>query len=104
MSNGATAATVVAARINKYIRRLREKGATSPEKAVTLEDIHMRRSLIFRRLVKREVIVRKGEDKYWLNLQNLESYRKSRRKVVAFFLLLLLLMILIVAILQMGNK
>ncbi len=103
MSNGAPAAVIIASRIRKYIRILKEKGATSPEKAIELHEIVNRKNLIFRRLVRKEVIIEKFPDKYWLNLENLEQYTKTRRKVVGFTLLFLLLIILIMAILGKGG-
>ena len=95
-----SAAAVIILRRKKFIRRFREAGATSPDRAISFADVGMRRSWVFAQMVSRGVFVDAGGDRYWMNEQAAEAFLAAQRKRVligAGILLVLFLIFLLAA-------
>jgi hypothetical protein len=94
VSPNATGA-IVAAKFRKIVRSFQTREAYSSSTARTIEELGVRHSLIFRRLVRKGVIVESGSGKYYLDKDRLEQYTQIRRKIVFFILLAIALAVLI---------
>ncbi|HKI01523.1 MAG TPA: hypothetical protein VKK31_06045 [Thermoanaerobaculia bacterium] len=87
---------ILAWRIRALLRRFETLHAVSPDSAVSLDELNVRNSVIFRRFVKRGVIGKVGEDRYYLDRDRQQEWMKVRRKravvvvtvigVIVFFL------------------
>ncbi|MCP4642332.1 MAG: hypothetical protein GY851_17940 [bacterium] len=82
MSGGA----VIVMRQNRYMRRFREAGATSADRAVTLDEIGCRDHWIFRRMVRRGVFVHLGEGRYFLDEAGASRFVRRRRTMMLVLL------------------
>ena len=69
-------------RQKKYIQKFLTTNTTSPQSAKTLEFLGLNPNFIFKRLLRRKVIILSGENQYWLNEENLKSYKKLRIKII----------------------
>jgi len=76
-----SATTVILASTNRILRSFRHAGATSPDKAKTLRELGCRRSLPFRKLEARGVLVPVPGDRYYLNEDAAEEFTAYRRIV-----------------------
>jgi hypothetical protein len=78
---------------NEYMRRFRRAGATDPARARTLEDLGVKPSLIFRKMVARDVF-RSGRapETYYLDESAAEEFVDARRRRIFFTLLLMLVL------------
>jgi hypothetical protein len=72
-------AGIIAAAIKKVMRRFRQAGATSPATAQSLPEIGLRRSMIFRRLLARGVVVHAGNDRYYLDEDAVKAFVEQLR-------------------------
>ena len=92
-------AAVIILRRKQFIRRFAQRGATSPEEAVALADVGLRRSWIFDQMVARGVFVPGGEDSFYLNAAaaNVFLAAQRRRALVIAAILLVLVLIFILA-------
>ncbi len=86
---------IVAAQFRKIVRSFQTREAYSSATARTVEELGIRHSLIFRRLVRKGVIIESGSEKYYLDKDRLEQYTKIRRKVVLLILLAIACAVLI---------
>ncbi len=68
---------------NRYMRALREAGATSADSAVTLEALDLRDSIFFRHLVRRGVVQSAEGGRYWLVEAEAKAFVRRRRVFVA---------------------
>jgi hypothetical protein len=87
----------IIAKQNQYLRRFQEAGAVAPESAMSLEQVGLRDSRMFQRLVRREVIRQAGPGKYYLDVQAAQAFRTARRER-ALNALLIVLVIAVVLI------
>ena len=71
---------ILAWRIRAMLRRFETLHAVSPDSAVSLDELSFRNSVIFRRFVKRGVIQKVGEDRYYLDRDQQREWMKIRRK------------------------
>jgi hypothetical protein len=85
---------IIVAKTKKIIRSFINSGATSPAKARTTEELNIRRSGIFNRLVRRGVLVEIA-DRFYIHEQNLIAYNSRRRTIMIAVLAILLLLILL---------
>lgn len=70
-------------RQRKYIQKFLTTGTISPQTAQTLDFLELSSSsLIFKGLLRRKIILNSVENKYWLNEENLKSYKKLRIKII----------------------
>jgi len=67
---------------NRYVRRFRDAGATSPANAKTLDEIGCRDSWLFGRMTANGVFVRTGKGTYYMNEAVAEEYLRNRRNRV----------------------
>ena len=86
---------IVAAQFRKIVRSFQTREAFSSSSARTKEELGVRHNLIFRRLVRKGVIIESGPGKYYLDRNRLEQYLQLRRKILLFILLAMVLAILI---------
>jgi phosphotransferase system glucose/maltose/N-acetylglucosamine-specific IIC component len=77
--DGAVAVIIVTKRIMKAFV---ETDATSPDKARTKAELHIRSRVIFDRLISRGVIKQVSADRYYMDLQEQASYLRRRRLLV----------------------
>ena len=84
---------IIASKTRKIFKLFEMSGATSPDRAKTLEEMGLRRQFIIRRLILRGVIVETSSDRYYLNQENRANYDTLRRKkaIIAMGLMLLAL-------------
>jgi hypothetical protein len=59
-----SAAAVIAMRRRRFVRRFREQGATSADRAIPFASVGMRRSWVFDQMVSQAVFVLAGEDRF----------------------------------------
>jgi predicted transcriptional regulator len=85
----------VAAQFRKIVRLFQTHEAYSSSTARTTEELGVRHNLIFRRLVRKGVIIESGSGKYYLYKDRLEQYTQMRRKIALFILLAIALALLI---------
>ena len=79
-------AIIVVIRIKKIINGFLKSGTTNPKAAKTAEELNIRRGLLFRRLVSRNVLIEPAPGRFYLHEENLEKYYRSRRMtLVAIF-------------------
>jgi len=79
----------------KYIRKFMATETTTPQTAKTLELLGLGSNLIFQRLLKRKVIMECGKDQYYLDEENLQSYKKSKIRVILILTFIILIVLLI---------
>ena len=80
----ATAAIAVAMR--KVVSHLMSNNAVSPETAVHfIPDRHLQRRMLDR-LIRRDVIVETGPDKYYLDVPAYDAWRRGLRRRVALLM------------------
>lgn len=75
-------AVAVVASTNRIIRTFRRAEATSPQTAKTLEELGCRRSLPFRKLEHRGVLVQVPDGRYYLDEDAAEEFATYRRMLV----------------------
>lgn len=93
-------AAVIILRRKKFIRRFREQGATSPDRAISFAAVGMRRSWIFEQMVEAGVFGHVGHDRYYLNEATAEAFMAEKRRkalVVTGVLLVVFVIILLVS-------
>ncbi len=73
-----SAAAVIVASQNRYLRAFQRAGATGPETACSLADLGLRESLIFRGLLRRGYIV-EAPGGYYVNLARVAERRRRAR-------------------------
>jgi hypothetical protein len=86
---------IVAAQFRKIVRSFQTREAFSSSTARTKEELGVRQNFIFRRLVRKGVIIESGNDKFHLDRNRLDQYLQMRRKIVQFILLAIALALLI---------
>jgi hypothetical protein len=76
---------------NECMRRFRQAGATDPARARTLEDLGLKPSLVFRKMLARDVF-REGRapETYFMDESAAEEFVDARRRRVFYMLLLML--------------
>jgi hypothetical protein len=96
-TTGAVAAAIVAQRRRRILARFREAAALSPDRARGREELGIRDSHLFRRLVSAGVLVSVDGGRYYLDE---EAARRERRRRVtrALIVIGLVVMILLVAL------
>jgi hypothetical protein len=82
-------------RTKKLIKRFLETRTTTAYAAKTPEELGHRHSLIFRRLVRRNLLCEIGPGRYYLEEKNLEAYNRKRKTMA---LVILAISILLLAI------
>jgi len=70
---------VVAWRLRVLIRAFKRIGALSPDSAVPATNLNVRRGALFRRLVRRRIIIESPGDRYYLDEARYDTWRSTRR-------------------------
>lgn len=89
---------IIVIRTKKLIKLFKQTGTTTPRSAKTVDELGTRHNLIFRKLVRREVLKEASPERYYLSEENLEDYLKRRRLRVFIVLMILLGLIIIDAL------
>ena len=82
----------IIAKQNQYMKRFQEAGAVAPESAMSLEQVGLRDSRMFQRMVRREVICQAAPGKYYLDVEAAQVFRKARRERALNALLIVLVL------------
>ena len=95
-----SAAAVIIHRRKRFIRRFRELGAISPDRAIPFAEAGLRRSWIFDQMVSRGVFVTVGPEHFYMNEEAAAAFLVAQRKralVAAAILLVLFLIYLLIS-------
>lgn len=87
------AAIIVVAVNKRLINRFKDTGATNPNSARSLDELNTRRSLIFRRYVRRGILI-EFNSRYYLDEQRLAEYKSKKRRILIPVIILLLAVLL----------
>lgn len=96
-----SAAAVIIRRRKQFIRKFRERGAVSADRAIPFGEIGMRRSWIFDRLAARGVFIQVGQDRYYLDERMADAFLAAQRRTaltIAGILLLVFLCFLLASV------
>jgi hypothetical protein len=83
--------TVVAIQRKKIIRRFIASGAITYKDSKTLDEIGVRDSLIFKRLLRQGLINEAYVDRYYLDMERVQQDTAERRRVVTILVVLIAL-------------
>ena len=75
-----SAAAVIILRRKRFIRRFREAGATTPERAIPFGEVGMRRSWIFNQMLSRGVFLEAGPDRYYMDERAADGFLLAQRR------------------------
>jgi len=78
----------------RYIKAFERHGATDEAHACTLEELDLRDSPIFRRMIVRGIFIHCPDDRYYLNVPLASVYLSGRQYFLRIFLLLLLILVI----------
>ncbi len=87
---------------NQYMRLFRKAGATDYRTAKTLEELGIRPTGIFNRMVDRGVFINAGRDAFYIDQNAAAEFVSARRKRALWSLLLALLVLLVLFFLRGG--
>jgi len=91
---------IIAARIRKSIDQFIKAEAWSERSARTPEELGVRKSLIFQRLVNAGVFVEASGNRYFLHRENLVNYQNNRRKRATIVLIAIFAIIILYSLLS----
>jgi hypothetical protein len=91
---------IIAGKINRIIGRFDQAGAFTERSARNPEELGVRKSLIFNRLVNQGVLVEVSQQRYYLHRENLAAYQVNRRKRVIIAMLFIFILIVITSLLS----
>jgi len=92
------AAIIVVAVTKRLINRFKDSGATNPHSARSLDELNVRRSLIFRRYVNRGILI-EVNGKYYLDEQRLAEYHAKKRRILIPLVIVLVAILLLLDLL-----
>ena len=98
---GGVAAAVIARRRRKILRAFRDAGALSAETATTRDELGLRRSVVFRRLVRTGVLVDAGSGRYYLDEE--AAARAHHLRVLRVQLMMAVVAVVLLLILVTAN-
>ena len=90
-------AAVILARQRRMIRRFRDTGATDPLRACRPEDLGIRRSWLFNRMIDRGVFIPIGDGRYFLDLDGAHRFRENQRLRALILLIVALVLFVLFA-------
>ena len=76
---------------NRFMRRFREAGAITQDRAIPISAIGMHRSWVFDRMVRRGVFVHVGDDRYFMEEPQAATFVVLRRRRMLIWLLVVML-------------
>lgn len=101
---GAAVAAVILMRERRVVEAFERAGATSPERAISANDVNADEAGIgWRRLRERAIVREVAPDRFYLDVEVWQANRRLRRRI-AFALAVLLLAALVFGVLGTGNK
>jgi hypothetical protein len=86
-------AVIIVVKIKKLIQRFMDTGTTSPPTAKTPEELNIRTSNLFQRLLRRKVLVETYANRFYLDEEALQEYNNNRRKIMITVILIIALLI-----------
>lgn len=97
-----SAAAVMILRRKQLIRRFAERGATSPDTAMSFAELGVRRSRIFEQMLAPGVFVGVEADRYYLNQEAAQAFLEAqrRRTVVVAGIMFVLFVVMLLASLR----
>lgn len=79
-------------RQNQYMRVFQERGATTPPNARSLEELGLRNSWIFRRMVSRGVFLTSANDRWFMSEAAADNFvRRRRRNLIGIVAVILII-------------
>jgi hypothetical protein len=66
----------------RLVQKFREACATLPNQAMTLQDLGIRRSFIFKRMVRKGIFRLAGEDRYYLDEEASEHHFRRAKTLI----------------------
>lgn len=81
-------AFVSLAKAKKIIKHFNEAGAYNQNSAISPDRSGLRKGFIFKRLVRKGILMETTENRYYLDFENLQHYRATRAKRISFILIL----------------
>ena len=97
---GMSAGAVIVRRQNRYLRAFRDVRAHSPATACLLEDLSLRNTWVFRRMVRRGVFVQTDGARWYVDEQAAEAFLRGRRNRILITVVVALVVIILVLILN----
>lgn len=91
---------IVAGKINRIIRRFEKAGAFTEKTARNHEELGVRKSFLFNRLVNQGVLVEVSQKRYFLHREKLATYIANRRKRVIIALLFIIAILVIASLIS----
>ncbi len=88
---GTSAAAVILIKERHIVAAFERVGATSPERAVTLEELGVANRLAARKLKARAVLREAAPGRFYLDLPSWQALRRLRRRMVTVVLVLVLI-------------
>ncbi|HOW24179.1 MAG TPA: hypothetical protein PK711_00795 [Bacteroidales bacterium] len=76
----------------RYINAFQRAGATDEAHACTPEELGLRDSLIFKRMIVRGIFIQCPDGRYYLNVPLASVYQSGRQYFLRIFLLVLLIL------------
>ena len=84
----------------RLVRKFREACATVPKQATTLQELGIRRSFVFKRMVRKGIFCLVGEDRYYLDEE--ASERHFRRAKIGIFVAVGVVLVVLLIYLVFG--
>lgn len=82
---------VIVRRMTRYLYWLQQQGAISPATALTLDQLGLREHHLWRRLVRRGLVIATPDGRYYLNEPAMDAWFERRRRIGLIVLLGLLM-------------
>lgn len=79
---------------SRYIKAFQRAGAVDEANARTLEELHLRDSIVFKRMITQGIFVFCKDERYYLNVPLVEVFRANRHYFLRIFFLVFLILLL----------
>ena len=93
--NGTAVPAIIAMKMRRYKEAFRAAGAVTPATAMRPDEVGLRKSVIFDKLVRQRVLVAAGDGRYYLDETRDATVRRSKRKLVLVLLAIILVLLAI---------
>ena len=98
------APAVIALKIKKIIRVFEESATISPLTAKTPEELGLHPGMMFGRLVRMDVLVEVGDNRYYLNYANLATYEEAKQRRIFRVIILLAFLAFLLLIFSLNQR
>jgi len=75
-------AAIIIAMQNRIMNRFMDHNAVSPEQAKTIEDLGLKKNLLFNKLLRRGVLVQTPDERYYIIPEKAAQYKRRRRIII----------------------